>query len=84
MDTDLQNNIEPRFEFGFGLSDIRRSNIANLHITVTKIVGSDAEDADLILVWEAGKVASNGKGSASVVLWYGYIFLSFFFFSNLM
>ena len=72
MDTDLQNNIEPRFEFGFGLSDIRRSNIANLHITVTKIVGSDAEDADLILVWEAGKMERDQR------LWFFGMDISFF------
>ena len=51
---------------------------SNLHIT--KVAGSDAEDAHLIPAWKAGKVPSNGQGSASTVLWYGYIFLSFFFF----
>ena len=65
LTADVQNNIEPRFEFGFGLS---YTNFSYSGLAVSKVHEADGTFKALEAAWAAGEPTPVGAGS-STALW---------------
>lgn len=62
----LQNNITPRFEFGFGLS---YTSFHYKYLTISKMRNFEEVQRDEIENWEAGN-STTIKAGSSTSLWY--------------
>ena len=60
----MQNNIEPRFEFGFGLS---YTSFTYSSLKVSKLHESDKTFSSLESAWAAGKPTPVGEGSSTAI-----------------
>ena len=60
----MQNNIEPRFEFGFGLS-YTKFTYSNLGVSL--IPQFDSNSAALEAAWAAGKPTPNVEGATTAL-----------------
>jgi hypothetical protein len=69
----LQNNITPRFEFGFGLS-YTTFNYSGLSIQTTD-VWDDPADAGSLLAWEIGEATPIAEGSSRAFWCVLYLFI---------